>query len=85
MINQIQEATNQFPPFPNEDVEDVSALIYDSVRGVTKAPLRDALHEDPLQQADQEQAEQVWEKMLRPKTKRQGAQEYFTITTKEDT
>ena len=58
-----------------------SVEIYDDVRGVTAAPLRDV--QDPLlEQQDSKEAQQVYKSMLQPKTKRLGGTEYFAIKTK---
>ena len=89
MIDQVTYASN------NEEGEDIekyddetssakAAEIYDIVRGVTSAPLRSSIEDDPLQGKDQEQAENVWKNLLQPKTTRKGGRhEYFAIKTKD--
>jgi hypothetical protein len=72
MVRQVQSTTL---PTSLTSVE-----IYDTVRGVTAAPLRDV--QDPLEQQDSEQAQQVYKSLLQPKTKRLGGTEYFAIKTK---
>lgn len=62
-----------------------AAKIYDVVRGVTKAPLRKSLDEDPFQKQDQEIAHDVWNSQLKPKTIRKGGgHHYFAIQTKKE-
>jgi hypothetical protein len=61
-----------------------AAEIYDVVRGVTKAPLRKSVDEDPLQTKDQAIAGDVWNSLLQPKTTRKGGRhDYFVIQTKK--
>jgi hypothetical protein len=63
---------------------DRAAEIYDVVRGVTKAPLRKSVDEDPLQTKDQAIAGDVWNSLLQPKTIRKGGRhDYFVIQTKK--
>jgi hypothetical protein len=81
MVRQVQsmsmstDTTLLVPPASLTSVE-----IYDDVRGVTVAPLRDV--PDPLEQQDNEQAQQVYKSLLQPKTKRLGGTEYFSVQTK---
>jgi hypothetical protein len=72
MVRQVQSTTL---PASLTSVE-----IYDDVRGVTAAPLRDV--QDPLEKEDSEVAQQVYKSLLQPKTKRLGGTEYFAIKTK---
>jgi hypothetical protein len=68
----------------NEADADRAAEIYDVVRGVTKAPLRKSVDEDPLQTKDQAIAGDVWNSLLQPKTIRKGGRhDYFVIQTKK--
>lgn len=77
-INRAQEGTE-------EDIQ-AAAQIYDVVRGVEKARLRKSAEEDHLRSEDGDAAKDVWESMLRPKTKRMGGRhEYFAIRTKTET
>ena len=67
-----------------ETVDPDGNLLYDSVRGVEKAPLRSSSMEDPLQEPDSKQAKQVFDALLRPKTKPLGGQVYFRIHTDDN-
>lgn len=58
--------------------------IYDAVRGVKSIPLRKGIEDDPLQEGDTKQAQEVWGKLLQPKTiNRGGGHAYFAIETTE--
>ena len=89
MIDQVTYASNieEGEDIGTDDDEKSSAKaaeIYDIVRGVTSAPLRSSIEDDPLQGKDQEQAESVWKNLLQPKTIRKGGRhEYFAIKTKD--
>ena len=88
MIDQVStfEYKDEKEADKDEDENDIdkAAEIYDIVRGVTSAPLRKSLEDDPLQTEDQEQAENVWKSLLQPKTTRKGGRhEYFAIKTKD--
>ena len=75
MVRQVQSMSMTLP------ASLTSVEIYDDVRGVTAAPLRDV--QDPLlEQQDSKEAQQVYKSMLQPKTKRLGGTEYFAIKTK---
>ena len=74
MVRQVQSMSMTLP------ASLTSVEIYDDVRGVTAAPLRDV--QDPLEQQESEEAQQVYKSMLQPKTKRLGGTEYFAIKTK---
>lgn len=87
MIDQVSDFASNHDDFDQED--DVksaarAAKIYDNVRGVSSAPLRLSIKDDPLQVEDQQQAKNVWNSLLKPKTTRVGGRhEYFVIKTKE--
>jgi hypothetical protein len=58
--------------------------IYDAVRGVKSIPLRKGIDDDPLQEGDTNQAQEVWDNFLQPKTiNRGGGHAYFAIETTE--
>ena len=86
LVQQVQSVDINSIMSSNEEGDvldlDSSKEIYDDVRGVTSAPLRESVG-DPLQDVDTQQAQQVWETLLQPKTRRQGGQQYFCIKTKE--
>jgi hypothetical protein len=68
----------------NDDDPSCSSHIYDTVRGVTAAPLRRS--NDPLAENDHEAKEVVWKSLLQPKTTRLGGGHYyFSIVTGETT
>jgi hypothetical protein len=61
-----------------------SSEIYDIVRGVSAAPLRLGVDQDPLHEADAKQAQEVWDNLLQPKTIRKGGgHQYFAIVTED--
>ena len=67
------------------DNDESGVNIYDSVRGVTSAPLRRNSIAQQQQQQDQHEANEVWKAQLQPNTtKVGGSHEYFVITTKEE-
>ena len=76
-MHMIQQVVDSDIELETEDPD--GNLLYDSVRGVEKAPLRSSSMEDPLQEVDSEQAKQVFDSLLRPKTKPLGGQVYFRI------
>ena len=57
--------------------------IYDDPRGVTAAPLRSS-SDDPWQERETQEAKQVWETLLKPKTIQRGAHSYFSVVTKRE-
>lgn len=60
------------------------ADVYDVPRGVTAAPLRSS-SDDYYTKEEAEEAKQVWESLLKPKTKQHGAHSYFSvIVAKQD-
>jgi hypothetical protein len=91
MIDQVSSyaAENDIFESQNDDDDDEAnadraAEIYDVVRGVSKAPLRKSVDEDPLQTKDQAIAGDVWNSLLQPKTTRKGGRhDYFVIQTKK--
>jgi len=57
--------------------------VYDVPRGVTAAPLRSS-SEDSFKEEEAEEAKQVWNSLLKPKTKQRGAHSYFSVVTKRE-
>lgn len=57
------------------------AEIYDAPRGVTEAPVR---HSSKPTESEEQEAKQVWESYLKPKTKNVGAHTYFEIATRQE-
>lgn len=58
--------------------------IYDVPRGVTAAPLRQSDDSDPLRPVEEQEASQVWNSLLKPKTLKRNGANYFSIVTKRD-
>lgn len=80
MVRQVQSTVTTLQPAASTTSTLTSVEIYDHVRGVTAAPLRNV--QDPLEQQDRDQAQQVYKSLLQPKTKRLGGTEYFAIQTR---
>ena len=57
--------------------------VYDIPRGVKAAPLRNS-SKDGFKEEEKEEAKQVWETLLKPKTKQRGAHSYFSVVTKRE-
>ena len=86
MVQQVSDYVAKNNLLDEEEMDESQAAqhIYDSVRGVTAAPLR-SKDDDSLQEVDQAHAENVWESYLAPNTIRQGgSHHYFSSSTKED-
>ncbi|KAG7360606.1 hypothetical protein IV203_035705 [Nitzschia inconspicua] len=96
MLHMIQQVTefsktnsdNNSKMMKDDDKEDdlsCSSHIYDTVRGVSAAPLRKTAAEDPLHAEDEQQSSEVWKKLLEPNTIRiGGTHRYFSIVTAEE-
>jgi hypothetical protein len=83
MIQQVKDYSGDATATATDDSS--SSYIYDTVRGVSVAPLRKAAADDPLQAEDEIQAKDVWESLLQPKTIRiGGGRHYFSIVTAEE-
>ena len=82
MMHMIQQVVDSDIELEMEDPD--GNLLYDSVRGVEKAPLRSNSVDDPLQEVDSKQAKQVFDSLLRPKTKPLGGQVHFRTHTDDN-